>query len=109
MRKIFLPAFLSLAVAFSCSDPVEIEISKTNILAAYPNPMRDRGFIDVNNSSGESAMLVVFDPTGEPIVDLVLPPGSHRLDIDVTNRPKGKFQIVCKAGSTVYSKDLLKI
>ncbi|WP_276372659.1 T9SS type A sorting domain-containing protein [Chryseolinea sp. H1M3-3] len=109
MRKIFIPAVLGLAIIFSCSDPVEIEISKTNILAAYPNPMRDRGLINVNNSTGESATLVVFDPAGEVILDMTLPPGSHQLGIDVTNKPGGKFQIICKVGATTYTKDLLKI
>jgi hypothetical protein len=109
MRTIIFPAILGLAIFFGCSDPVEIEVPKTNILAAYPNPMRDRGFIHVNNATGESATLVVFDPAGEAMLDMTLPPGSHQLGIDVANKPAGKFQIICKVGATTYTKDLLKI
>jgi hypothetical protein len=48
-------------VIVGCSDNSEMP-QPSAVLAAYPNPMQNMLFVTVNNSTGASAQLVVFDP-----------------------------------------------
>ena len=108
MRKIIVIASLCLVIFSGCSDKVETEVTNNKVLIVYPNPMTTVGVIAVN-SSNQPFTLTVFDPTGEVVLSDTQHASPQTFQIDVTDKPTGKYHVVCKVGSFVYSKSLLKI
>ncbi len=108
MRKIIMLASLCLLIFSGCSDKVETEVTNNKVLIVYPNPMTTSGVISVN-SNNQPFTLTVFDPTGEVILSDTKNSTPQTFHIDVTDKPTGKYHVVCKVGSFVYSKSLLKI
>ena len=108
MRKIIMLAALCLVIFSGCSDKVETEVTNNKVLIVYPNPMTTNGVISVN-SNNQPFTLTVFDPTGEVILSDTQNSSPQTFQIDVTDKPTGKYHVVCKVGSFVYSKSLLKI
>jgi Secretion system C-terminal sorting domain len=108
MRKVIMLASLCLVIFSDCSDKVEAEINNNNVLAVYPNPMMEAGRIYVN-SNNQPFTLTVFDPTGEIVLTNSQNSSPQIFAIDVSDRPTGKYHVVCKVGNLVYSKTLLKI
>jgi Secretion system C-terminal sorting domain len=107
MRKIIVFVSLSLAIFSDCSDKVETEITN-NVLLVYPNPTRSVGIVVVN-SNNESFTLTFFDPSGQIISSNTYNSSTQTFQIDLSDKPTGKYHVVCKVGSFVYSKSLLKI
>jgi hypothetical protein len=108
MRKIIMLVSLCLVIFSGCSDKVETEITNNKVLTVYPNPMTTVGIIAVN-SNNQPFKLTVFDPTGEVILSDTQNSTPQTFQIDVTDKPTGKYHVVCKVGDFVYSKSLLKI
>jgi hypothetical protein len=108
MRKIIMLAFLCLVIFSGCSDKVETEVTNNKVLTVYPNPMTTVAVIAVD-SNNQPFTLTVFDPTGDIILSDTQNASPQTFQIDVTDKPTGKYHVVCKVGSFVYSKSLLKI
>ena len=108
MRKIIVLVSLCLVIFSGCSDKVEAEVTNNKVLIVFPNPMTTAGVIVVN-SNNQPFTLTVFDPTGEVILSDTQKSSAQTFHIDVTDKPTGKYHVVCKVGSFVYSKSLLKI
>lgn len=98
-------AFLFAAVG--CNDPGEISPPNT-LLVAYPNPMSNQLFVTANNTSNSEMQLIVFDPSGQIVSDNSAGPGVSQFQFIVSNRPKGRFHVICKIGGQVHSVEVLK-
>ena len=104
--KILL-SFCCAILVLGCSDKVEPVITYGDPLQASPNPMNEVAYVYLSIPS--AAILLAFDPTGKLIFEQPVSGGNNQIMIDVSQGPPGKYQFVCKVGSMVYSKTLLKI
>lgn len=100
-------AVAMLLVIVGCSDNSEMP-QPSSVLAAYPNPMRSMLFVAVNNSTGASAQLVVFDPKGDIVSDNSIGDGFNQFQFDVSNLPDGRFHVICKVGGQIHTTEVLK-
>jgi hypothetical protein len=100
-------ALSMLLIIVGCKDNSEIPLP-SSLVAAYPNPIEDVLFVTVNNNTGASAQLIVFDPNGDIVADSTFGDGLNRIQFDVSKLPDGRFQIICKAGGQVHTTDVLK-
>lgn len=100
-------ALAMLLIIVGCKDNSETP-QPSSLVAAYPNPMKNMMFVTVNNNSGASAQLIVFDPKGDIVVDDTFSDGFTRIQLDVSNLPDGRFHIICKADGQVHTTEVLK-
>jgi hypothetical protein len=78
-------------------------------LTAYPNPFMENGSVAVTNNGTSEALLKVFDPKGEIILNELVETGTHTYRFDAHARPTGKYQVVYIVGPNQYTAELIKI
>jgi hypothetical protein len=100
-------ALALLLVIVGCKENSEIP-QPSSLVAAYPNPMKNMLFVTVNNNTGASAQLIVFDTKGDIVADNTFGDGLNQIQFDVSKLPDGRFHIICKAGDQVHTTEVLK-
>lgn len=70
-----------------------IDHTQQHVLMLFPNPARDRVFLNINTSRHISAEVVLFDLTGRPHVmqTIALVPGTNLLTLDASTLPPGMY------------------
>ena len=94
---------ISVKVASTGADP--------NTIQVYPNPIRDRFNIYMQNLAAPSATVRLFNAAGQLVYtkNTVLVNGSAFLEVPATNLAAGTYTVSIKAGTVVnYVKKLLK-
>jgi len=62
-------------------------------LSVYPNPVRDRLYVNLGTPSGEKGMLYVHDLNGRRIMEMQIESGQQILGLDVQSLPAGVYLI----------------
>ena len=104
-----IAGLISIIILLSCSnEPEYSEVSDK--LQVYPNPTVGPCHIFVPNDDGQGYQLMVFDPRGENVFDVV----GFDIDIDATyttdlTGPDGTYQVVLEVGSTSITRKIIKL
>jgi len=109
MKKL-LPVLLGGFVFLSgCNDKPEVEPANTFDLMVYPNPVVQDATITVKNQNNKSFTLKVFDTTGDLLLDETGNQGQQHFILHLSDKPKGKYQVILKTDQSVFTKTLIKL
>jgi hypothetical protein len=102
----FIGGFIFLT---GCNDKPEVQPANTSNIQVYPNPASHAAYIQVANQNNNSFLLKVFDPKG----DLILEEKGGRIRqtfmLQLSNEPKGKYQVILKTDKSVSATSLIKL
>ncbi|HYC86025.1 MAG TPA: T9SS type A sorting domain-containing protein [Chryseosolibacter sp.] len=96
-----------LMCAMACSEHPDIE-QRDATLIAFPSPMLDRAYIRVNHPSAEPAELSVFDPTGKVLISERVTSGEYQYEIDVRDKPEGRYHVILRSATKTVTRILIK-
>lgn len=77
---------------------IKNQCGQNNTLKAWPNPVHDKLWIDLNITEGSKVVIRVFDNKGAFVSEQynVLPAGSNQLSIDFTRLTAGLYHVVAE-------------
>ncbi|PID92254.1 MAG: hypothetical protein CSA96_04230 [Bacteroidetes bacterium] len=64
-------------------------------LSLYPNPARDRLFVNLGSALNKDARLLIYGPSGAVVEEAELPAGYQIRQIDVSALPEGMYIVRC--------------
>ena len=89
-----------------------IENTKTELLV-YPNPTRERTFVEFNLNKSTPVNLLVFDGRGNVVNKLlenkIIDEGFHQMSFETNELPIGVYIVFLRIGDEVISKRLLVV
>lgn len=93
-----------------CNDKAEVSPAYNgDKLRVYPSPAVNYAHIEVRHLDNSPFVLKVFDPKGELMLDEQGIQGFKTFNLDLSGRPKGKYQVILKTDQLVSTQVLLKI
>jgi len=109
MKKI-LPILLSGFIFLSgCNDKPEVQPTNTFDLQVYPNPVIDKAFISVRTQNTSSFTLKAFGTSGELLLDEIGIQDQQQFILNLSDKPKGKYQVILKTDKSNFTKTVIKL
>ena len=107
MKKISILLFLCL-VGLSCNKKPEVLASSYDtLLNISPNPTFSTVSINVQNTSGQSYNLKVFNPASKLLLEKEITPGVQNFDINLTDT--GTYEAVLITEKATVRKKFIRI
>ncbi|GAB4229382.1 MAG: hypothetical protein Tsb0034_00940 [Ekhidna sp.] len=95
-------------VYFYGSKNTVLSLASNNYISVYPNPVLETLTIDINGlDTNSKAVIYLIDATGRVLATLDSQKGSTR-DVDVSNYPKGIYNVSIPIGAQRVTKKFLK-
>jgi hypothetical protein len=108
MKSCFALTLLIL-LPIACNDKSEV-VLPNRYIRVYPNPATNVVYVDViNPNSGDSWTLKVFDSKATIIFEKTSSAIEEPSLIDLTDKPKGNYNILLQTSSANYTQKLLKL
>ena len=103
------PAYqISVATDRSCQGVFEESAVIEGALVLYPNPVRDRVHIQINDVAQQSATAQVYDTSGSLLRTETLHRRGAAFELGVSELPSGLYVIKLIAGPSTYSHKFVK-
>ncbi len=103
--------FISMFDLSSVLSVTDLESEKSNLFGIYPNPVADRINISFNNRLRSDVDIYLYDISGKlaiskKIKNLI---GEHVVNVDISNLPRGVYNIQLITNETTSTKKLIKL
>ncbi|TXK46465.1 T9SS type A sorting domain-containing protein [Pontibacter qinzhouensis] len=109
MTKYISALILACICFISCNDKPDIEPITSHVLQVFPNPAFYTTQIIVDNSENKPYVLQVFDTKGKVMLERNITTGSNNFQLDLSDQPVGKYQVILKADKIVATRAFLKL
>lgn len=93
----------------SCNDKPEVEPIRSHVLRVFPNPAFHATQISVDNNQNKPYVLQVFDTKGDLMLEQSIPDGFNSVQLNLSDHPTGKYQVILRADQIVATCAFLKI
>ncbi len=108
MKTISILTSLLLILLFGCSDKPEAPPNNTQ-LSVYPNPASTSFNITIHNSAGSPYSIGVYNTRGDITFYQEDNQDMPTYIIDISNSPKGTYEVILKINNEKFIQRLLKI
>lgn len=109
MKKKILPFLVSLTILISCNDKPEVEPTNYDVLTVYPNPVAQVAYVEVRGDVNQPFTLSVFDIKGKLLLEEKGISGSQYFSVNLSNEPKGEYQVILQAQNIRATQKILKL
>lgn len=108
MKTLF--SFLLTILLFSagCNNPPDVQPTN-NQISVYPNPTTDAFYIRITNPSNLPCTIQVFGTNGDSLLTDENNESEPAYSVDVSDKPKGTYEVIVKQGNVKTTQRIIKI
>ncbi|CAN5412647.1 hypothetical protein BH23BAC1_BH23BAC1_34060 [soil metagenome] len=104
-----LACFIIINALLACDDKPDIQPENYQLFHINSNPANAVAYINVADLKGQTYTLQVFDIKGEIILEEKENQPYKNFELQLTDRPKGKYHIILRTDRVVASQELIKL